>query len=51
MDMATQRQIEYATDMIEELGYDINDYDLNSMTKQAISELINDLKEEMNDGY
>lgn len=48
MEMATQRQIEYATNMIAELGYDINDYDLESMSKQSISILIDDLKEELN---
>ena len=48
MEMATQRQIEYATNMIVELGYDINDYDLESMSKQSISILIDDLKEELN---
>lgn len=48
MEMATQRQIKYATDMIAELGYDIDDYDLESMSKQSISILIDDLKEELN---
>jgi len=44
--MATQAQIQYATDLLDKLGYDVEEYDLNSMTKDEISELIRELKDE-----
>ncbi len=43
---ATQAQIDYAESLMKKLGYDPNNYDLESMTRWAISELIDELKEE-----
>ena len=43
---ATQAQIDYAESLMKKLGYDPNNYDLESMTSWAISELIDELKEE-----
>ena len=40
-------QIEYAIDMIIKLGYDLDDYDFTKMSKQEVSELIKDLKKEL----
>ena len=42
----TIRQIRYAEDLLKKLGYDVDEYDLESMDKWEISDLINELKEE-----
>ena len=42
----TASQIKYATDLLRKLGYDIDDYDFDRMTKQEVSELIAELKDE-----
>ena len=44
---STQAQIEYARLLINELGYDLDDYDLQSMGKGQISNLIGELKAEL----
>lgn len=43
---ATKNQIDYATDLINKLGYDLDWYDLSKMNKSQISELISELKNE-----
>ena len=43
---ATTAQIEYATDLILKLGYDLDWYDLDKMTRGQISRLIDELKDE-----
>lgn len=43
----TSAQIDYATDLIEKLGYDIDDYDFDAMTSADASELIQELKDEL----
>lgn len=45
--LATPEQIEYATGMINELGYDMDDYNLPDMTSSEISQLIKELKDEL----
>lgn len=47
MESATRAQVMYAENLLEELGYDIEDYPLSEMGKKEVSELIDDLKEEM----
>ena len=42
----TASQIKYATDLLRKLGYDVADYDFDNMTKQEVSELIDELKDE-----
>ena len=42
----TTAQIKYATDLLRKLGYDVADYDFDKMTKQEVSELIDELKNE-----
>lgn len=42
----TASQIKYATDLLRKLGYDTDDYDFDRMTKQEVSELIAELKDE-----
>ena len=42
----TASQIIYATDLLRILGYDVADYDFDKMTKQEVSELIDELKNE-----
>ena len=42
----TIAQIKYATDLLRKLGYDVADYDFDKMTKQEVSELIDELKDE-----
>ena len=36
-----------AENLLEELGYDIEDYPLSEMGKKEVSELIDELKEEL----
>ena len=51
----TKKQIEYATDLLHKLGYDIQDVfdmcgkDFDDLTKYEMSQLIKDLKEEWGD--
>lgn len=45
--LATKKQIEYATEMIIKLGYDLDDYDFEKMTKEEGTDLINELKREL----
>ena len=42
----TSRQISYATELLKKLGYDVDDYDFDGMTKDEVSELIDELEEE-----
>ena len=39
-------QINYAKDLMAKLGYDEYDYDLETMTRKEMSDLIDDLKKE-----
>lgn len=43
---ATQAQIEYATDLILRLGYDLDWYNLDKMNRGQISRLIDELKDD-----
>ena len=47
MSEATQSQIKYAKILIQQLGYDLENYDLENMTGWEISNLIGELKEEL----
>lgn len=47
MEQATKAQIMYAEALLCELGYDLDDYPLSEMSKQEVSELIDDLKDEL----
>lgn len=47
MEQATNAQIAYAQALLRELGYDLDDYPLSEMSKQEVSELIDDLKDEL----
>ena len=47
MEQATKAQIMYAEALLRELGYDEADYPLAKMSKQEISKLIDDLKNEL----
>ena len=40
------KQIEYANALLVKLGYDRDNYDIESMTKKELSELIHELKDE-----
>ena len=42
----TSEQIGYATDLLKKLGYDVDDYDFDGMTKDEVSELIDELEDE-----
>ena len=42
----TVQQIRYAEDLLRKLGYDLDDYDLEHMTREEVSELIDELKQE-----
>ena len=44
---ATEAQIRYAKKLLEDLGYDSNDYDFDVMNRSDISELIDELKNEL----
>ena len=46
MDRPTRKQIEYAADLLDKLGYDKEEYGLENMTRDALSELISELKDE-----
>ena len=47
MERATNAQIVYAKDFLEELGYDVEDYPLSERSKREASRLIDDLKDEL----
>ena len=47
MEQATNAQIAYAQALLREFGYDLDDYPLSEMSKQEVSELIDDLKDEL----
>nr|DAI52793.1 MAG TPA: Protein of unknown function (DUF3072) [Caudoviricetes sp.] len=47
MEQATNAQIVYAQDLLRELGYDLEDYPVENMSKQQVSELIDELKDEL----
>ena len=47
MEKATRAQIAYAESLLRELGYDVEDYPLSEMGKKEVSELIDELKEEL----
>ena len=42
----TMEQIKYATDLLRKLGYDVADYDFEKMTREEVSDLIDELKQE-----
>ena len=44
---ATQAQIDYATFLLNELGYDLDAYDFDDMTKEQVNKLIGELKAEL----
>lgn len=46
---ATEAQINYAKYLLNQLGYDVDDYDFDVMTRADVSELIDELKEEWGD--
>jgi hypothetical protein len=43
---ATNAQVKYATDLLNKLGYDLDWYDLEKMSRDQISKLIDELKNE-----
>lgn len=43
----TEAQIRYATSLLDELGYDAEEYELFSMSRQDMSALIDQLKNEL----
>ncbi len=45
--IATVRQIEYATNLLKQLGYDVEEYNLDGMEVWEISKLISELKDEL----
>lgn len=47
MESPTIGQIEYAIDTIIKLGYDLDDYDFCKMSKEEVTDLINELKREL----
>lgn len=47
MEKATRAQIAYTEKLLEEHGYDIEDYPLSEMGKKEVSELIDELKDEL----
>jgi hypothetical protein len=47
MNMATKPQIDYILTLLDELGYDPDDYKLDSMAYQEASNLIDELKSEL----
>lgn len=46
MGKATPRMIIYAEGLLEQLGYDLDDYDFDNMTFEQVRDLINELKRE-----
>lgn len=45
--VATAKQIQYATNLLARLGYDLNNYDLENMDNMKCNQLILDLIEEL----
>ncbi|MEN6566364.1 MAG: hypothetical protein ABFC57_08685 [Veillonellales bacterium] len=46
MGRPTANQIEFATDLLQQMGYDPDDYDFDSLDFQDVSNLIDALKDE-----
>ena len=46
MDRPTKKQIEYAADLLDKLGYDKEEYGLENMSRAELSELIYELEDE-----
>lgn len=46
-DLATKAQAKYICSLARELGYDLDEYDFETMTKEQASELIDMLREEL----
>ena len=46
MGKATAKMVEFAQDLIDQLGYDPEDYDFDFMTFEQVRDLINELKDE-----
>jgi hypothetical protein len=44
----TSAQIDYARYLLNELGYDEQEYDIEGMTRLALANLIDDLRKELN---
>jgi hypothetical protein len=44
----TKSQIAYATDMIKQLGYDLDGYDFDRMNFAEMQELLKELEDERN---
>lgn len=42
------RQIKYANFLLQQLGYEVEDYDFEKMNKWEVEDLINGLKAELN---
>jgi len=49
MGTPTQNMIYYATDLLQQLRYDLDIYDFDRMTFKEVSELIEELKDERGD--
>jgi len=47
MEKATRAQIAYAEKLLRDLGYAVEDYPLSEMGNKEVSELIDDLKDEL----
>ena len=47
MEQPTKGQLEYAKILLRELGYDVDDYPLLDMDSAEVSELIDELKDEL----
>ena len=47
MEQATNAQLADAQALLRELGYDLDDYPMEDMSKQQVSELIDELKDEL----
>lgn len=47
---ATEAQIRYAKKLLNDLGYDVDDYDFDVMTRKDVSELIDNLSDELGIG-
>ena len=47
MEQATKAQILYVKALLRELGYDAQDDPLSEMSKQEVSKLIDDLKDDL----
>ena len=44
--LPTKKQIEYAADLLDKLGYDKAEYGIENMSRAELSELISELKDE-----